>query len=131
MMSQPNHEKPELDGLLAEAANQLRETIVSDDLIARCRENAIAIQDRFEVESETRRASQSANALAQWLMPLAVAASILLIVNVAQTIARRPPADRKITALVTFADGQKKLFYTDRTVAPYFSSELSTQGEAR
>ena len=124
----PNKQNiPKLDGILADAADQICESPVSDSLVARCRAKALAMEEQNLAESP----KQPASWIAHWGTSLAVAASIVVVVNIAQYFALRPPADRQVTAVLLQPDGQRRVLYSDRTIEPVLNSALSNQGESK
>ncbi len=118
-MTQPDQNIPELDGVLADATEGLKQAPVSDTLIERCRANALAIA-ATNPGKRNQRPTQSSN----WAMALAIAASVLVAVNITKVIAHQPPADRQVTAVLQLPDGQNQLVYSDQTIEMALNSNL-------
>lgn len=118
-MTQPDQNIPELDGVLADAIEGLKQAPVSETLIERCRDNALAIA-ATNPGKRNQRPTQSPN----WVMALAIAASVLVAVNIAKAIFHQPPADRQVTAVLQLPDGQNQLVYSDQTIEMALESNL-------
>ena len=119
-MSNPDQNIPELDGLLAKAANEVRDESVSEDLIARCRANAQAIEHNTV---ELQQPRQNRHWVAEWVVPMTAAAVVLVLMNLAQAIARMPAADRQLTAVMEYSDGERHLLYSDRIIEPVLTTQ--------
>ena len=126
-MSPDKQNIPQLDGVLADATDQIRETPVSDDLVARCRAKALEMEGQNLNESP----KQPASWIEHWGTSLAVAASIVVAINIAQYFALRPPSDRQVTAVLLQPDGQRRVLYSDRIIEPALDSAFSNQGESK
>ena len=121
-MSNPDQNIPELDGLLAKAANEVRDDNISDDLVARCRASALAIEDNTV---ELLQPSRNRHWVAEWVGPMTAAAVVLVALNVGQAVARMPSADRQIAAILELSDGQRHLLYSDRIIEPVLTTQQS------
>ena len=121
-MSNPDQNIPELDGLLAEAVNEVRDDNTSDDLVARCRASALAIEHNTV---ELQQTSRNRHWVAEWVVPLTTAAVVLVAINVGQAVARMPSADRQIAAILELSDGQRHLLYSDRIIEPVLTTQQS------
>ena len=121
-MSNPDQNIPELDGLLAKAVNEVRDDNISDDLVARCRASALAIEHN---KVELQKSSRYRPWVAEWVVPMTAAAMILVAINVGQAIARMPAADRQIAAVLELSDGERHLLYSDRIIEPVLTTQQS------
>lgn len=118
-MTQPDQNIPELDDVLADVTERLRQAPVSDALVDRCRANASAIATT-DPDKRNHQLTQSPN----WAMALVLAASVVVAVNIVKVIAQRPPTDRQVTAVLQLPDGRNQLVYSDQTIELAWESNL-------
>ena len=122
-MPQENDDVPNLGDTLAEAVENLQETPVSDDLISRCRMNALSL----DMQRSTKVQSQ-ASWVTRWAVPITVAASLVIVMNIGQTIARWPSRDRQLAAIESCPDGSMHRLYSDRVSERFLISEFHRTG---
>ena len=113
---------PQQNDLLEDAIAAVQDTSVEDSLVERCRRNALAIADQ-----EPNKRLRPKDGQVSWFLPLAVAASMFLMVNLAQAYARLPSSDRELTAIHTDPDSQRRYVYSDLRIEPAPSLDSNQQ----
>jgi hypothetical protein len=121
-MSAKESRPPHRNDLLEDAIAAVQNTSVEDSLVERCRRNALDIAN----EEPNKRLRPKDDRLS-WFLPLAVAASMLLMVNLAQAYARLPSSDRELTAIHTDSDSQRRYVYSDLRIEPAPSLDSNQQ----
>jgi hypothetical protein len=125
-MSHKNDDERILGKVLARAANSLRETAVSDEIIDRCRVRALSLD-----EQHSRRIHSPSNWICRWAVPASIAASLVLVMNIGQAIARLPPQDRQLAAIESLPDGRVQRVYSDGVIVPILNSDFHRSGNTR
>ena len=125
-MSKENDDERILGKVLAGAANSLRETSISDELVDRCRVGALSLD-----ELHSRRIHSPSNWISRWAVPVSIAASLVLVMNIGQAIARLPPQDRQLAAIELLPDGRVQRVYSDRVIEPILTSDIHRTGNTR
>ena len=113
---------PQRNDLLEDAIETVQNTSVEDSLVERCRRKALAIAD----EESNNRLRPKDDRLS-WFFPLAAAAAMLLMVNLAQTYGRLPSSDRELIAIHTDSDSQRRYVYSDLRIEPAPSLDSNQQ----
>ena len=108
------------DDLLDEAINSICDDQVSSQLIDQCRERAKMVGQLQPAShpSTPERLSPS------WLWPVALAASLLAMINIGRSVASLPDPDRSIVARATFSGQKPQVMYSDLSLE--FVEDVST-----
>ena len=93
---------------MAQATERLRQVPVSNELIQRCRANALSLDT-----PTSPRVDPQAGWVNRWALPIAIAASLVIVMNLGQAIARLPPSDRQLAAIELLPDGRMLQWYSD------------------
>lgn len=107
-MTSPESHLEELEGLLHDAVAAVRETPVDDSLVERCRQSAVELGQA----SDNPKRCTSDDRLS-WRVPVILAASLLLLINVAQAYARLPSSSRELAAIQQSAKVGRLYVYSD------------------
>ena len=107
-MTSPKSNSDELEGLLRDAVVVVRETTVDESLVERCRQSAIKLGS----PSTLTKSSTSDNS-SSWRVAVGLAASILLVINIAQAYASLPSANRELAAIVQSTPSERLYVYSD------------------
>jgi hypothetical protein len=118
-MKPTDSRSPEAKDLLEKAIAAVRETCVEDSLVDRCRRGALAL-----APSEPPERAPSENDRLSWFFLLALAASVLLVVNLPPVYASLPPSDRQLAAVHIDPDGRRMLVYSDLRLEPDPSPDI-------
>ena len=125
-MSHKNDDERILGKVLARAADSLRETAVSEELIDRCRVRALSLDERH-----SRRIHSPSNWISRWTVPASIAASLVLVMNIGQAIARLPPQDRQLAAIESLPDGRCSECIPTESSNPILTSDFHRSGNTR
>ena len=108
------------DDLLDEAIKNILDDEVTDELIDRCRENAKTVG---QLQPASRQSTPEQTS-PSWLWPVALAASLLAVINIGRSVASLPDPDRSIVAQATFSGQKPQVMYSDLTLE--FVKNVST-----
>ena len=103
----------ELEGRLHDAVAAVRGTPVDDSMIERCRQSAVELGVvELGQGSDSARRSDIDDRLS-WQVLVILAATILLLINVAQAYARLPSSSRELAAIQQSAGAGRFYIYSD------------------
>ncbi len=121
-MSAKESRPPQRNDLLEDAIAAVQNTSVEDSLVERCHRNALAIADE-----EPNKRLRPKDGQVSWFFPLAAAATVLIMVNLAQAYARLPSSDRELAAIHVSSDSQRRYVYSDLRLEPAPSLDSNQQ----
>jgi hypothetical protein len=108
----------EPEDMLENSILAVRNTCVEDAMVDRCRRRALAIaHDELPERASAERVS-SENGRLTWFFPLAVAASVAIVVNVPQIYASLPATSRQRAAVHIDSDGRRMIVFSDLRFEP-------------
>lgn len=98
----------ELEELLHDAVAAVRETPIDESLVKRCRQSAIELGRA----NDNPRHCTSDHGLS-WRVPVTLAASLLILLNVVQAYTRLPSSSRELVAIQESAKVGRLYVYSD------------------
>jgi hypothetical protein len=116
----PSKSHDELKGQLHDAVITVRETSIDEALIERCRQSAVGLAPALDNPK-----SCAGYGFSIWRVPMTLAASLLLLINVVQAYSRLPSSSRELVAIHQSARMGRLYVYSDLSIdlAPSYLEE--------
>lgn len=121
----------DLGDALRQATEVLCQTKVSDELIQRCRQNALLLDEQVIETPRVQLGPPQSSWVDRWLIPAAVAASIVMVMNLGQIVARLPPRDRQLAGLESMPDGSTLRLFSDHVAERVLNTKNHETGKTR
>jgi len=103
----------DLNGLLLDAVVAVRKTSINESLVERCRQSAIELG-----QAHAKPKSHSGDGWSLWRVPVTLAASLLIVINLVQAYTRLPSSSRELVAIHESAKAGRMYIYSDLRIDP-------------